>query len=303
MRAEENEVIDRGALFNAHRSRLYGIAYRMLGSRADAEDMVQEAYLRWHRADAERIQVPQAWLVTAITRLCIDRLRAARTEREAYVGPWLPEPIMGGGIAPPADAQSELASDLSVAFLVILERLAPEERAAFLLHEVFDSAYADIAGILGKNETTCRQIVHRARQRVHQDRPRFKVSEGARSRLLERFVEALRTENQAALLSLFAADATWTADGGGKAKAARKIVRSGDLVARFARGIWRRYAKDMTYRLTGVNGEAGLVAFDQRGPAWVLTIETDGVRILAAYALVNPDKLRGIPSLESMPIV
>ena len=132
-------MIDRGALFNEHRSRLYGIAYRMLGSRADAEDMVQEAYLRWHRADVERIQVPQAWLVTAITRLCIDRLRAARTEREAYVGPWLPEPITGSGIAPPADAQSELASDLSVAFLVVLERLAPEERAAFLLHEVFDS--------------------------------------------------------------------------------------------------------------------------------------------------------------------
>ena len=286
---------DRGALFNEHRSRLYGIAYRMLGSRADAEDMVQEAYLRWHRADAERIQSPQAWLVTAITRLCIDRLRAARTEREAYVGPWLPEPITGGGIAPPADAQSELASDLSVAFLVVLERLAPEERAAFLLHEVFDSAYADIAGILGKNETTCRQIVHRARQRVHQDRPRFKVSEGARSRLLERFLEALRTENQAALLSLFAADATWTADGGGKAKAARKVVRSGrPRVAVRARHM-APLAKDMTYRLTSVNGEAGLVAFDERGPAWVLTIETDGVRILAAYAVVNPEKLRGIP--------
>ena len=205
--------------------------------------------------------------------------------------------------APPADAQSELASDLSVAFLVVLERLAPEERAAFLLHDVFDSAYADIAGILGKNETTCRQIVHRARRRVHQDRPRFKVSEGARRRLLERFVDALRTENQAALLSLFAADATWTADGGGKVKAARKVVRSGKLVARFASGIWRRYVKDMTYRLTTVNGEAGLVAFDERGPAWVLTIETDGVRILAAYALVNPDKLREIPSLEAMPTV
>lgn len=135
----------------------------MLGSRADAEDMVQETHLRWHRADVERIQVPQAWLVTAITRLCIDRLHAARTEREAYIGAWLPEPITGNDTAPPADAESELASDLSVAFLVVLERLAPEERAAFLLHEVFDSAYADIAGILGKNEATCRQIVHRAR--------------------------------------------------------------------------------------------------------------------------------------------
>ena len=190
---------DRVAVFNEHRPRLYGIAYRMLGTRADAEDIVQEAYLRWHRADIERLRAPEAWLVTATTRLCIDRLRAARTEREAFVGPWLPEPITG--LAPPADAHSELASDLSFAFLLVLERLAPEERAAFLLHEVFDSGYADIAAILGKSEATCRQIVHRARRRVHQDRPRFKVSEGARSRLLERFVEALRTEDKTALLS------------------------------------------------------------------------------------------------------
>ena len=285
---------DRVAVFNEHRSRLYGIAYRMLGTRADAEDMVQEAYLRWHRADVERLRAPQAWLVTTTTRLCIDRLRAARTEREAYVGPWLPEPITGAGTAPPADAHSELASDLSVAFLVVLERLAPEERAAFLLHEVFDSSYADIAGILGKGEAACRQIVHRARQRVQQDRPRFKVSEAARSRLLERFVEALRTENKSALLSLFAVDATWTADGGGRAKAALKVVRGAELVSRFTLGIWRRYLKDLTYRVLCVNGQAGLVAFDGRNPSWVLTIETDGERILAAYSVVNPDKLKGI---------
>ena len=291
---------DRTALFTEHRPRLYGIAYRMLGSRDDAEDMVQEAYLRWHRADVERIQVPEAWLVTAVTRLSIDRLRAVRTEREAYVGPWLPEPLSGDGAAPPADAYSELASDLSVAFLVVLERLAPEERAAFLLHEVFDSAYADIAGILGKTEGTCRQIVHRARQRVHRDRPRFQVSDAARRRLLERFVEALRTEDQTGLLSLFGADATWTSDGGGKVKAARKVVRSAELVARFARGIWRRYLSDLTYRLTTINGETGLVAFDEHGPTWVLTIDTDGRNILAAYSVVNPDKLRNLATPDTM---
>ncbi len=292
---------DRVAVFNEHRPRLYGIAYRMLGTRADAEDMVQEAYLRWHRADVERLQSPEAWLVTATTRLCIDRLRAARTEREAYVGPWLPEPITGTGPAPPADAHSELASDLSVAFLVVLERLAPEERAAFLLHEVFDSGYADIAGILGKSEATCRQIVHRARERVQQDRPRFKVSEEARSRLLERFLEALRTENKAALLSLFAADATWTSDGGGRAKAALKVVRSAELVSRFTLGIWRRYLRNQTYRLVTINGQSGLVAFKGQQPSWVLTIDTDGVRILAAYAVVNPDKLKGIATLDALP--
>lgn len=291
---------DRAAVFNQERPRLYGIAYRMLGTRADAEDMVQEAYLRWHRAEVERLQAPQAWLVTAITRLCIDRLRSARREREAYVGPWLPEPITGTGTSPPADAHSELASDLSVAFLVVLERLAPEERAAFLLHEVFDSGYSDIAGILGKSEVACRQIVHRARLRVRQDRPRFKVNEATRGRLLERFLEALRTENKAELLALFASDATWTSDGGGRAKAARKAVRSAELVSRFTLAIWRRYLSHLTYRIVTVNGQLGLVGFDGQRPSWVLSIETDGRRILAAYSVVNPQKLERIPTLDEL---
>ena len=140
---------DRLAVFNEHRSRLYGIAYRMLGTRADAEDMLQEAYLRWHRADVERLRAPEAWLVTAITRLCIDRLRAARSEREAYVGPWLPEPITGTGTAPPADAHSELASDLSVAFLVVLERLAPEDLEDSKLVGESRTALDELTQILG----------------------------------------------------------------------------------------------------------------------------------------------------------
>lgn len=289
-------MIDRVAAFNEHRPRLHGIAYRMLGSRADADDMVQEAYLRWHGADVERVQKPEAWLVTAITRLCISRLRAARVERAAYVGPWLPEPI-AGDTASPADAQSELASDLSVAFLVVLEGLAPEERAAFLLHDVFDSGYSDIAGILGKNAATCRQIVHRARQRVRQNRPRFKVSEAARAKLLQSFLAALRTENQAALLSLFATDATWTSDGGGKTKAALKVVRGSDRLSRFTLAVWRRYLRHLAFRLETINGEPGLVGFSGNQPVWVLTIETDGLRILAGYAVVNPDKLTRLAPL------
>jgi RNA polymerase sigma-70 factor (ECF subfamily) len=285
---------ERTDLFNRHRRRLYGIAYRMLGSRADAEDMVQEAYLRWHAADIERLQSPEAWLVTAVTRLSIDRLRAVRTEREAYVGPWLPEPIVEEA-APPADAQSELASDLSVAFLAVLERLAPEERAAFLLHDVFDSAYTDIARILGKNEASCRQIVHRARERVRRDRPRFKVSDTARRRLLEQFVQALSADNEAALLSIFATDTAWTSDGGGKAKAARKVVRGADHVSRFSRAIWQRYLRHMTLRLVTINGESGIVGFHQGRVAWVLTIDTDGLRILGSFVVLNPDKLAGIP--------
>jgi RNA polymerase sigma-70 factor (ECF subfamily) len=272
---------------------MYGIAYRMLGSRADAEDMVQEAYLRWHRADVERVQTPQAWLVTTITRLCIDRLRLARTEREAYIGPWLPEPL-ADGVAPPADAQSELASDLSVAFLVVLERLAPEERAAFLLHEVFDNEYAEIARILGKNEAACRQIVHRARERVRSDRPRFKVSQAARTRLLEQFLGALRAQDEESLRALFAADATWTSDGGGKTKAAKKTVHGATLIARFAMGVWRRRLGNQTHHLAAINGETGMVSFAGDEPYSVITIDTDGVHILAAFAVLNPDKLKGI---------
>jgi RNA polymerase sigma-70 factor (ECF subfamily) len=288
---------DRAAQFNQHRGRLYGIAYRMLGSRAEAEDMVQDAYLRWHKASAERITTPEAWLVTTLTRLCIDRLRAVRTEREAYIGPWLPEPVIPE--AAPADAQAELASDLSIAFLALLERLAPEERAAFLLHEVFDSDYSDVARILGKSQSACRQILHRARKRVRENRPRFEVSDLARQRLLERFVAALEARDQNALLALFAKDATWTSDGGGKAKAARKIVRGGARVSRFASGVWHKYMKHLTHRLVTLNGEPGLAMFVAGRLVSVISIETDGVHILDAFSILNPDKLKGLVALEA----
>jgi RNA polymerase sigma-70 factor (ECF subfamily) len=283
----------RAATFQQHRPKLYGIAYRMLGSRSDAEDMIQDAYLRWHQTDVERVQIPEAWLTTTITRLCIDRLRAARTEREAYVGPWLPEPLVGQELPPP-DRSSELASDLSVAFLVVLERLAPEERAAFLLHEAFDCDYSEIARILGRNEASCRQIVHRARERVRRDRPRFKVSDAARTRLLEKFVAALHAQDHKALFALFAEDATWTSDGGGKAKAARKVVLGAHRVVRFAIGVWRRYLSRLTQRVVSINGEPGLLMCVDGRPVSVISIDTDGVRILAVYTVLNPDKLRAI---------
>jgi RNA polymerase sigma-70 factor (ECF subfamily) len=288
-------MTDRAAAFEEQRSRLYGIAYRMLGSRDDAQDLVQEAYLRWHQADVARVQSPQAFLVTTITRLCIDRLRAAQGEREKYVGPWLPEPLLGD-FAPPADAQAELASDLSVAFLVVLERLAPEERAAFLLHEVFDAGYAEIARILAKSEAACRQIVHRARERVQRDRPRFAVSEATRTQLLERFVAALQAEDQEALLALFAQEATWTSDGGGKKTAARTVVRGADLVVRFVLGLWRRRPERTTLRVATVNGEAGLLLEIGGRLESVVAVDTDGARIRAVFNVVNPEKLRGSPA-------
>jgi len=284
-------------IFQQHRSRLYGIAYRMLGSRSDAEDMLQETYLRWHRSDTTLIQVPEAWLVTAITRLCIDRLRIARTEREAYRGPWLPEPILDKEALPPHH-HAELASDLSMAFLVVLERLAPEERAAFLLREVFDCDYDEIAGTLGKSQGACRQIVHRARERVRRNRPRFQVSENARRHLLEKFISAIQNADKQALLELFAEDATWTADGGNKTRAATKTVNGSMRIAKLLVGIARRlsdfYPDKPTFHLTTINGETGIVLCHGDQPVWALSFETDGLHLLAGYNVLNPEKLKGI---------
>src|SRR5262245_34445404 len=230
---------DRSAVFARERGKLWGVAYRMLGSRADAEDAVQEAYLRWHDARIEDIRAPQAWLVTTVTRLCIDRLRQLRAEREHYLGPWLPEPLVGEA-PPPASEAAELASDLSVALLAVLERLAPEERAAFLLREAFDVDYAQIAQTLGKSEAACRQIVSRAAKRVRAEKPRVQVNLDAKTRLLDGLVRALQTHDQNALLAILAEESTWTADGGGKQKAARKQVRGAAHVARFAVGVYRK---------------------------------------------------------------
>ena len=289
---------DRTTTFQQHTPRLYGLAYRMLGSRADAEDVLQEAYLRWHQTNTEGVRTPEAWLVTTVTRLCIDRLRAARVEREAYTGPWLPEPLLTGDAAPP-DYRAELASDLSIAFLVVLERLAPDERAAFLLHDVFDCGYAEVARILGKSEAACRQMVHRARLRVRRDRPRFAVSESARTALLNQFVAAVNARDQDALLALFAEDATWTSDGGGQVVAARQVVRGAERLTRFVLGIARRVQGRATYQVAPINGEAGLIIRLDGRLHWILSIDTDGARIRAVYNVLNPQKLQGIVLQES----
>jgi RNA polymerase sigma-70 factor, ECF subfamily len=281
---------DRTTTFEHHRPRLQGVAYRMLGSRSDAEDIVQDAYLRWHRAPADEIRSPEAWLITTVTRLSIDRLRQAKTEREAYIGPWLPEPLMTAA-APPADVPTELASSLSVAFLVVLERLAPEERAAFLLHEVFDSGYDEIAQVLGKSEAACRQLVSRARKRVREERPRVKVSEAARASLLDRFVTAVMTQDKPALMNLLATDVTWVSDGGGKARAALKPVHGSEHVAKFLLGIFGRRTPDTEFRPVAINDEAGLALYHEGNLISVITIQTDGARILDFFCTLNPEKL------------
>jgi RNA polymerase sigma-70 factor (ECF subfamily) len=294
----ENRGVTEIDAFDASRGRLFGLAYRMLGSRAEAEDLVQEAYIRWHEAESASIQNPEAWLVTTTTRLAIDRLRRLKTEREAYVGPWLPEPLVSS--APPPDRDVSLAEDLSLAFLTMLERLAPDERAAFLLHDVFDVRYPQIAAVLARSEAACRQMVHRARERVRGDRKRFEATEGAKASLLRKFTAALEARDEGTLLTLFAPDATWTADGGGKVAASPHPIVGADRIVKLVLGLREKFwAVDRVLEIATINGESGLRVRDGERLTAALAIETDGEQIVAVYAVVNPEKLQALPSGET----
>jgi len=284
---------DRAELFERHRARLFGIAYRMLGSVDDAHDLTQETYLRWHQADVAEIREPEAWLVAVMTRLSIDRLRRAVVERERYVGEWLPQPLLVDSAAA-TDRQAELASDLSMAFLVLLERLAPEERAAFLLREVFDAEYGEIARVLEKSEPACRQMVHRARTRVREDRARFPVSLDVKERLVERFLAALEAGDQASLLAVVAPDATWTSDGGGVVSATRRVVRGADRIARLVLGLRRKYGDVLRHELAWINGEPAIRSYARGQFHATTSFAVDGERIVGFYRVMNPDKLKHV---------
>jgi RNA polymerase sigma-70 factor (ECF subfamily) len=291
--AEISPPTRRADIFERHRPRLFGIAYRMLGSVQDAEDAVQEAYLRWHRTPLEEIDSPEAWLVAVVTRISIDRLRLAATTRETYVGSWLPEPIIMDH-APPADRGAELSSDLSMAFLVLLERLAPEERAAFLLREVMDASYAEISRVLEKSEAACRQIVHRARARVRGGAPRNAVPPDARERLVEQFMTALATEDQEALVSIFSDDVVWMSDGGGKAAAVRDVVSGAEQVARLAVRFEKMGRGLVSHRITEINGEPAMLTLADDLTLFTTSFAVEDGRITAVYRVLNPDKLHHV---------
>jgi len=276
--------------FERHRPRLYGIAYRMLGSRGEAEDAVQEAYLRWHHSPREEARSPDAWLVTTVSRLCIDRLRTLKNERIAYEGPWLPEPWVEPSVPGPEEL-GELASDLSMAFLVTLERLAPEERAAFLLHDVFDCDYAEIAATLGKTETACRQIVSRARKRVREEGRRPAVAAQAHRQVVDAYVRALLSRDLDGLKHLLADEISLTADGGGRATAVREVLRGTDRVAHFLLDVLEPVRGRLDLRVISVNGQAGLAVYVDGKLLVVSALHTDGERIRAIYSVLNPDKL------------
>lgn len=279
--------------FNTLRPRLFGIAYRMLGIRADAEDVLQDAWLRWSTADKAALQSAEAWLVTIVTRLAIDRLRAAKAEREAYSGWWLPEPLVELDEHTPEKA-AELAGDLSIAFLHMLERLAPEERAAFLLRQVFDYDYGEIAAMLDKSEAAVRQIVHRAGERVRSERPRFTVTPQSHRHLLERFVQAARTGQREAIRALFDDGVDVIGDGGGKVPAVRGGLRGGDRVTNLFWAHALRLGERLHYRVAMVNGEPGVLRYVDGKLESAMAVETDGQRIVAMYSIRNPDKLARI---------
>jgi len=279
--------LDRLEVFNQHRPLLFSVAYRMLGTRADAEDLLQECYLRWSAAQAEAIESPKAYLVTTMTRLAIDQLRSARVKREEYVGPWLPEPVLDGQVEEPV----ELAESLSMAFLLLLERLSPVERAVFLLKEVFDYDYDEIAATVGKSAVHCRQMVARAKKHLKDQRPRFEVAKKEHDAIVQRFLAACGTGDLPGLLSMLKQDIVLYSDGGGKVRSALNPIHGADHVARFFLGVAKKAPPGLSVRLTRINAQPGVVLLLGHEVFSVLVLSiADGV-IEEIYAVNNPDKL------------
>jgi RNA polymerase sigma-70 factor (ECF subfamily) len=290
---QESSAADPLAAFERERGRLFGIAYRMLGSVSEAEDVLQDAWLRWHGVEHGTVENPSAYLVSLVTRLSIDTLGAARNRLTDYVGPWLPEPLVGRTAMPyddPATLQ-ERADDLSIAFLLLLERLTPVERAVFLLRESFDFSYREIAGIVGKTEENCRQIDRRARKRLEEGRRPVPADPQEHDRLLQGFLRALKDGDLEGMVSLLAHDATLYSDGGGKARAALKPVSTGVNIARFLLGIWRQAPPDWEARLVDVNGQPGFLNLIGGHLLNVVSFRAEEGLIREIYIVLNPDKL------------
>ena len=291
--------VDPAASFEPYRRRLLGLAYRMLGSMAEAEDAVQDTYLRWHDVDRAGVGDPQAFLMTTATRICLDVLRSARVRREEYVGPWLPDPVTDTAALAP-DAQTELAEDLSVALLLALDRLSPLERAAFLLHDVFDYSFAQVADALGRNEAACRQLASRARTRVRSERPAGVMPTASSSgmdprheQLVSAFVAAARSGDVDSLTRMLAQDARVVSDGGGKVPAALNVIEGADHVAAFLAGVVRKgWTDDLSARFQAINGLPGLVLSGSAGLVQTNAFEIEDGVVKAIYVVRNPDKLR-----------
>ncbi|HEX6502389.1 MAG TPA: RNA polymerase sigma-70 factor [Terriglobales bacterium] len=285
--------------FNQYRSLLFAIAYRMLGSMADAEDIVQETFIRWHQSAELKIESPRALLVTILTRLAINHLQLARVKREEYFGNWLPEPIvMTPG--PNPSAAFEVDESVSLAFLLLLERLTPTERATFLLREVFDLEYSEIASVLGQSESNCRQILRRARQHIKEPRVRFEASREQHHDLLRKFNEASSQGNLQGLVALLSREAIFYSDGGGKAPALPRPIYGPENIARgILEGLKKLVPKNLVRRSVEINGQPGIVSFLDGRPFSVFTFDVADGLVSRVYIVTNPEKLKRIPRLEA----
>lgn len=271
--------------FEMHRQFLIGVAYRMLGSFAEAEDVVQDAFLRWSEADRSTVAQPRAFLARVVSRLCLDRMKSATSRREEYVGTWLPEPLVAPSDTPSTD-------DLSFALLLTLERLSAPERAAFLLHDVFDMDYSEIAEVLGRSEASCRQLAARAREHVREERPRFQPSEESRAKLIEAFAAAIAGDDFDPIAQLLAEDAILYQDGGGRRPAAKHPIRGKDKIVRFFDAVKKgRTAQLLDIDRVHINGLPGFVIRTSAGIE-TMSFEISNDQIVAIYSIRNPDKLR-----------
>jgi RNA polymerase sigma-70 factor (ECF subfamily) len=284
--------------FEPYRRRLLGLAYRMLGSIAEAEDAVQETYLRWHAANRESVSDARAFLMTTTTRICLDVLRSARARRETYVGPWLPEPVIDSSALAP-DAHTELAEDLSIALLLTLDRLSPLERAAFLLHDVFECPFGEVARTLGRSEAACRQLASRARAHVRESQPRLTApapsaaAATTHAELISAFMHATTSGDLEGLMRLLARDARLVSDGGGKVPAALNVIEGAQRVAAFLTGAVRKgWTDELTVRFDTINGLPGLIVTGPHGLVQTNAFEIEGDVVKAIYVVRNPDKLR-----------
>jgi RNA polymerase sigma-70 factor (ECF subfamily) len=294
-----------GEVYEQLRPLMFSIAYRMLGAVSEAEDIVQEAFLRYHRAESGRdgIESPKAYLCAVTTRLCIDYLRSARARREAYVGEWLPEPLLTDTAAADPAATAEEVDSLSMAFLLLLERLSPVERAVFLLHDVFGYGYDEVAGIVGKHSGNCRQLALRARRHIGEHRPRFEASRRKRAELASRFFRAVGDGDMDGLITMLAEDVVVCGDGGGVSPSWPRPIAGRDRAGRLMLGLGRQIRQlGITIREAEVNGQPGAMFLDTGGNLInVFALDIADGQVQAVRSVINPDKLRHLGPLADVP--
>ena len=280
-------------LFEQHRPELFRLAYGMLGRVAPAEDAVQEAFIRWQKQDVKQVLSPGAWLSKVVSRICLDEIRSARNRKEQYIGTNLPEPLFAGRSDSP-EKTLELAESLSMALLVVIQRLTPVQRAVFLLREVFDYDYAAISSVIDKSESACRKIAQRARGLVRENKPEFDKNISGQDQLVRRFAEAVIDRDMQEIERLLAKEATIYSDGGGKVAAARKPIQGAGKIARFLTGIQKDFVSDYQMEFREVNGEPGMIFSIEKQLHSIWSFHIESGKIKGIYAVLNPDKLRHI---------